>query len=214
MHRRHRLLAGFHDDVGWAVAVALGLPVERVATGGRRHVGGVALRRALIDPADDRVDLLVGERHVVLELLHADAAVDVPRRHLARRHALADRTGPRPRVLIGDERHRRDRSRLVAGLTLGLENRRDVFRERHGFRGFSGPDRPSTRQQEKHLSPRAVSSRPSRAPFLFTGRNDRCRQMPMASGANKGSTTVSRGCRTCAGRERTKKTAEFWVYRR
>src|SRR5690242_20540419 len=31
---------------------------------GRRHVFGIALRRAAIDPADDRVDLLVGERTI------------------------------------------------------------------------------------------------------------------------------------------------------
>ena len=54
---------------------------------------GIALRRAAVDPADDRVDLLVGQRHVVLEFLDADAAVDVPRRHLprARRARLIER---------------------------------------------------------------------------------------------------------------------------
>ena len=98
---------------------------------GRRQVLRIALQRAAVDPADDRVDLLVAERHVVLELLDADARVDVPRRHLARADALLDRARPRARLLVGDERHRRDRVRLMALLTLGLKNRRDVLRERH-----------------------------------------------------------------------------------
>jgi hypothetical protein len=33
----------------------------------------ISLRRTAVDPADDRVDLLIGQRHVVLEVLDTDA---------------------------------------------------------------------------------------------------------------------------------------------
>ena len=131
MARRHRVFRRSDDEIRRTVSVSDTLPLvvghERP---GRRHVLRIALRRAGVHPADDRVDLLVGERDVVLEFLHAHAAVDVPRRHLARFDAVLDRPRPGPRLFVGDERHRRDRVRLMARLTLRLENRRDVFRER------------------------------------------------------------------------------------
>jgi hypothetical protein len=106
---------------------------------GRRHVLRIAFGRARIDPANDRVDLRVAQRHVVLEIVDADAHVDMPRRHLTRDDTLLDGTCPRARILIRDQRHRRDRIRLMALLTLVLENGRDVFAERHGPRsGISG----------------------------------------------------------------------------
>ena len=83
-----------------------------------------------IHPLDDRRDLLVAERHVVLELLHADGFVDVPRRHLARDHALPDRFRPRARFVVGHERHRGHGAFAVAVLALLLQNRGDVFSER------------------------------------------------------------------------------------
>ena len=39
-----------------------------------RHVGRVAARRAGVDPLDDRRDVLVGQRRIVLELLDADVS--------------------------------------------------------------------------------------------------------------------------------------------
>jgi len=90
----------------------------------------IAFDGSLIHPGDDRVDLRVGQRHIVLELLDADAAVDVPGRHLARIHARLDGLGPRARLLKRHQRHRRNRSRLMTGLTLGLKDRRHVLGER------------------------------------------------------------------------------------
>ncbi len=60
----------------------------------RRHVGHVAFLRALVDPCRNRRDLLLGQRRVVLEFLNADVALDMPRRHEARRGLRFDR----PRV--------------------------------------------------------------------------------------------------------------------
>ena len=129
---RHRVFGRLDDQVRRSEAVVLRLPVQlSVATG---FSGGMSAGSPSSAPwstqRDDGVDLLVGERHVVLEFLNADAAVDVPRRHLPRR---TRRDGARPRTcfLVGHERHRRDRTRLVARLALGLEDRRDVLRERH-----------------------------------------------------------------------------------
>ena len=133
--RRHRVLGRLDDEVGRAVAVPHALPLvgrRRAAWRGGRSFGSPCGAPPSTQ-RDDRVDLLVAERHVVLELLHADARVDVPRRHLPRGDALLDGARPRTGVLVGDERHRRDRVRLMALLALGLEDRRDVLRERRRF---------------------------------------------------------------------------------
>ena len=116
---------------------------------------GLPCDGALIDPADDRLDLLVAQRHVVLEVLNADAAVDVPRRHLPRLDALLD--GPRPgaRFLVGAQRHRRDRAGLVTGLALCLEDWRDVLRERHLLRNLGRAGQPgSQKDNAKRQGPR------------------------------------------------------------
>jgi len=54
----------------------------------------------------DRLDLIVVQRPVVLELLNADRLVDVPQRHLPRVDARDDRFRPGTRLFIGHERHR------------------------------------------------------------------------------------------------------------
>src|SRR4029077_7081740 len=126
--RRHRVLGRLDDEVGRPEAFPHSLPL---VVGDewlwRRQVLQIALQRPTVDPGDDRVHLLVSKRHVVFELLYADAAVDVPRRHLTRRHTVFDGACPRAHFLIGDERHRRDRVWLMALLTLLLENRGDIL---------------------------------------------------------------------------------------
>src|SRR5262249_18222623 len=74
-----------------------------------RQIVWVSKRCAGIDPTQDRVNLRVAERTVVLEMLNADRLVDVPRRHLPRCDATPDRLRPRANFLVGEERHRRDR---------------------------------------------------------------------------------------------------------
>src|ERR1700752_4345575 len=78
---------------------------------GRGRTG--ALRRPAICPGADLVDLVLGEALVVLEL--AVMRIGKPRRHLSRGDLGLDRPGPRPRLLIGEERHRRN---LVGAVTL------------------------------------------------------------------------------------------------
>ena len=108
MLRRHRIRRRGNDQIRLPeqlrrLPFVVGRPLSR-----RRQVVGVAERRAAIHPLSDCCDLLVGQRHVVLELLDADRLVDVPRRHLPRRDALLDRPRPRTRLFVGDERHRRN----------------------------------------------------------------------------------------------------------
>ena len=100
----------------------------------RRHVLRITGRRALVDPADDRRDLLAAQAAIVLELLDADGLIDVPWRHLARLDAGLDRTRPRPALLERPQRHRRDRAGPMAALALLLEDRRNVFRKRRPLR--------------------------------------------------------------------------------
>ncbi len=98
----------------------------------------------------------IGQRHVVLEVLHPDALVDMPWRHLARRDALLDGPGPGASVLEGDERHRRDRIRLMTFLAFRLKDWCDVLGERHlPGRCVRGPGRCAERE---HGSERRRSS--------------------------------------------------------
>src|SRR5262249_52673240 len=98
---------------------------------GGRQVGGVAFGGAVIDPLGDRRDLVIGERHIVLIVLDPDVLLDEPGRHgsalVAERGALLDRPGPRPRVLIGDQRHGRDAVLVVALLAASLEYRCNIL---------------------------------------------------------------------------------------
>ena len=101
----------------------------------RRHVGGIALRRTAVRPLGDPRDFLVAQRDVVLVMLNADALLDVPRRHRALLAADAGATLDRrrigPHLLVGQQRHRRQRVGAMTVLTTALENRRDVLGERH-----------------------------------------------------------------------------------
>src|SRR5205814_5778737 len=125
----------------------VGRPLPR-----RRHILRVAERRTAINPLSDRSDLVVTQRHVVLELLDADRLVDVPRRHLSRRHALLDRPRPRTRLFVSKERHRRNRSRTMTVLTFCLEDRGNVLCERRAacslYVDSSGREHEACRERE------------------------------------------------------------------
>ena len=131
MLRLHRVGFGFDDEIR-RTQILLTFPLIRLGKlFRRRHVLQIAERRSGIDPADDRADLVVGQRHVVLELLNADILVDMPRRHLALDHALTDRFRPRACLVVRYERHRRDRPLVMAFLASLLENRSDISGESH-----------------------------------------------------------------------------------
>ena len=96
--------------------------------------------------------------------------VDVPRRHLPVGDAGLDRARPRPRLLVGHERHRRDRIGPVARFALLLEDRRDVLGERRRRRPAPASARlPAPSQHQRHR-PRAHRRRrmcPSIIRILF-----------------------------------------------
>ena len=79
--------------------------------------------------SSSRQAALVGELPVGL--------VGVPRRHDAGDDLVADVLRVRPRVLVGEERHRRDFARPVTARAVLVEDRRDILRERRD----AAPDR-------------------------------------------------------------------------
>ena len=97
----------------------------------RRRVGAPALGRAAIDPRADRRDLLhrtaTGRRGI---RRCCDRCATAASRA---RDLLLDRARPRPHLLVGHQRHRRGRARMMALLTGPLEDRQDVLGERGGW---------------------------------------------------------------------------------
>ena len=94
------------------------------------QVGGVALGRAGVDPADHGVDLGRGQRDVVLVVLDAHRRVEVPGGHEAPLDPVADAARPGARLAVVEQRHRCDARRLVTLLARPLQDRRDVPAER------------------------------------------------------------------------------------
>ena len=85
---------------------------------------------------------------------------------------LLDRPCPGPRLLVGQQRHRRDAPRPMADLTVLLEDGRDVLRERdlglpchrlpsvHRGRGHHDDHSERHRKDEPHTSPSLENSWP------------------------------------------------------
>src|SRR5262249_3021665 len=88
--------------------------------------------RAAVHPADDGGDFLVAQRSIVLVFADADGLVEMPRRHLPVGDALADRSRPRPHLVVGDEGHRRRGALVMAGLAALLKKRRNILVEGWG----------------------------------------------------------------------------------
>jgi len=124
---------GLHGDLG---ALDDQVRLARMPRGAvleharHRHVLHVAARRAGIGPLRDLRDFCIAQRWIVLVVLNADVLFDVPRRHrallVANRGARLHRARPRPRVLVGEERHRGHLAGPMAVLAAALQNRRDV----------------------------------------------------------------------------------------
>ena len=114
------------------------------ASTGRRRAGRCASRRRSSAPPADPWRRLPARRPrptcAIVVLLRRGQAplvgelpvrgVGVPRRHRPVRHLAPRWTRPRPRVLVGEERHRRDLARPMAGGALREQDRRDVLRIR------------------------------------------------------------------------------------
>ena len=118
------------------IGLAVGPFVHARELEGRGRVGGVPPRGAGCDPLDDGGDLGVAQRRVGDVL--ADAAVEVPRRHLPCHDAVPDRPRPRPRLLVGQQRHRGPGARPVALLAGPLQQGQHVAREGGAVLGLAG----------------------------------------------------------------------------
>ena len=129
-----------------------------VYCGARRQILRVALGRAGVDPARDRRLLRVGQAALVREV--ADRRIGMPRRHDAGLDRVGNRARPRPRILVGEQRHRRDLARPMTGGAVGKEDRRDVIKGgptglclREGWRSRNEPpssDESGTGESNSH----------------------------------------------------------------
>ena len=154
-HREGRRL---ENQVRRAVELLSEVPDRLVWPGDRGwHIFRIASRRTAVDPAGNRVNLLVRQRAVVLEVLDTDGTIEMPRGHLPRRHTILDGPRPGPRILIGHQRHWRDRVRSMTGLALGLKDRRNILRKsrhrlfrRGGGHGTEGQDHRGHRGHRAH----------------------------------------------------------------
>ena len=123
------VLGRLEDEVGRPQ-----LPVRR-ELGRRRHVLGVALRRARLGPGLEDGDLLARERLVVLEP-GPDPGLGLPGRHLPFAGHQRDVRGALPGLLKGLQGEGADMMAAMAVLALLLEDRGHVLGERRRLGGF------------------------------------------------------------------------------
>ena len=85
---RHGERRRSHDEIGWPKPIGESPHVLVGKFLRRRHVPWIAFRCAGIHPSRDQVDLLVGERPVVLEMLDPDRPINAMAASVERRRAL------------------------------------------------------------------------------------------------------------------------------
>ena len=132
--------------------LVLGAPFDRFGQKGRishRHPG--------VHPIRNRLDCLLRERRVVLEILDPDRPVDVPARwHHPVHDRFLDHRRPGPHLLVGLERHRRGRARTVAPYAVLLEDVSNISRVGYllccsGLRGSERDGQPEADEQEPEI---------------------------------------------------------------
>src|SRR6185312_14283783 len=122
--RRERVRRNRDDHVGLA-----DLPTVRKRWS-RRHVLRIAFKLGAVRPGFDGLHFYAGQTRIVRPL--AIMWVGEPWRHLAREHRFLNRRCPRLRILVGEQRHRRDIVRMMARHAMLIKNGRDVVSKR-GF---------------------------------------------------------------------------------
>ncbi len=115
------VLLHLQDDVGRAGAPAFG------ELGSRGQQRRIALRCAAVGPGDQRCALRIGDHPLVVK--RTRGRVGMPRRHVPLAHLVPDRLGPRPGLLISEERHRGDFARAMAARAVLENDRRYVLGE-------------------------------------------------------------------------------------
>ena len=101
-------------------------PSGNVGAGGRS--AGSPFGRAAVRPRDQRRAVGVAQQPLIVE--RPRRRVGVPRRHVPVADFVADRLRPGPRILVGQQRHRRDFAGPVAARAVLEDDRRDVLAER------------------------------------------------------------------------------------
>ena len=136
------------------------LDIPAVMKGDRsRLVLRVAFHRAAVRPRTERHDFRVGQSLVVREM--PVRRIREPGRHLPLDDSGLDRFRPRTRVLVGQERHRRDLARAMARLTVLLQNRQHMLVERDGSSRRillrHGVNRSRHRSQHQQARPKSAN---------------------------------------------------------
>jgi len=93
----------------------------------RRKLGGIALGRTRLEPANECRQLGVGEAPRLDEI--TEAGYGLPGRHHAPAHGIFDVVPPLVRVTVGEQRKRRVLARPVTRLTPRLEDPDDLVVE-------------------------------------------------------------------------------------
>ena len=127
-------------------AGAVDLPVVGPLDGTNR-VLFLSFQRSARHPLVDGRDLL--RLQDVLGRKFTAAFVGEPGRHFLRLHRIDDRLRPRPDLFIGNQWHRPDFARPVAGLAARLQNGQDFFIKCRRGRGRARAGQ--RRQQQRHL---------------------------------------------------------------
>jgi hypothetical protein len=140
-----------------------------------RQIRVVAARRSGVSPRGDCLDLLVAQTDVVSHR-QRKLGIRAPRRHFPIGHLGLDRFGPRPSILVRQERHGRHFAGAVALRALVEHDRSDVFGEgrstclgrlRRGLRHDGGGQRQASDQHEQQPT--------SHRRLLFTRHNSSVR---------------------------------------
>ena len=95
----------------------------------RWHIGRVAFFGAAIHPRRDRLNLFVGQTPIVREA--RIVRIGQPGGHAPFDNHPLDGSCPRPRVLVGQERHRRDFAGTMTVDAIGVDDGRDILTECH-----------------------------------------------------------------------------------
>ena len=93
-----------------------------------RRIFRIPRRSPSFGPRHNRRNLLLGQRSIVGKM--PIPRIGKPRRHHLHFDRMRHRPGPRTRLLVGHEWHRRNFSRPMATLTMILQDRNHIFIER------------------------------------------------------------------------------------
>src|SRR5579875_2248093 len=91
----------------------------------RRQIPVLAVRRAVIEPGQERLFVLRRESAIIAEF--AIAWISIPGRHSPFGDDFADSVRPRQGILEGQQRHRSDLSRTMALLAVVLQDAADLL---------------------------------------------------------------------------------------